>query len=136
MSVSSNSWLSNPPRIIGVCRMVSYVSGIVSSTISELRVLYNLAKPVHGDTQTDELIFTPTYYYIGHFSKFVRQGARRVSTAASRSTLESTTWENPSGERVTVVMNRTDEPMDYALIVGDQQVKASILPHAMQTLVY
>ena len=92
--------------------------------------------PVHGDTQKDELIFTPTYYYIGHFSKFVRQGARRVSTAASRSTLESTTWENPSGERVTVVMNRTDQPMEYALIVGDQQVKASILPHAMQTLVY
>ncbi len=92
--------------------------------------------PIHGDTQTDELILTPTYYYIGHFSKFIEPGARRVSTATSRSTLESTTFENPSGEKVTVVMNRTDEPMDYALIVGDQQVKASILPHAMQTLVY
>ncbi len=92
--------------------------------------------PIHGDTQTDELILTPTYYYIGHFSKFIEPGARRVSTATSRSTLESTTFENPSGEKVTVVMNRTDEPMDYALIVVDQQVKASILPHAMQTLVY
>ena len=54
----------------------------------------------------------------------------------ARSTLESTTFENPSGERVTVVMNRTDAPMDYALIVGDKEVNASILPHAMQTLVY
>ena len=92
--------------------------------------------PIHGDTQTDELILTPTYYYIGHFSKFVKPGARRVSTAASRSTLESTTFENPSGEHVTVVMNRTDAPIDFALLVGDKEVKSSILPHAMQTLVY
>ncbi len=92
--------------------------------------------PIHGDTQTDALILTPTYYYIGHFSKFIKPGARRVSTSASRSTLESTTFENPSGEQVTVVMNRTDAPIDYALLVGDKEVKSSILPHAMQTLVY
>lgn len=28
--------------------------------------------PVHADTQTGELIYTNTYYYIGHFSKFIR----------------------------------------------------------------
>ena len=33
-------------------------------------------------------------------------------------------------------MNRTDAPIDYALLVGDKEVKSSILPHAMQTLVY
>ena len=31
--------------------------------------------PIHGDTKTDELIYTPTYYYIGHFSKFIKPGA-------------------------------------------------------------
>ena len=92
--------------------------------------------PIHGDTHTDELILTPTYHYIGHFSKFIKPGARRVSTSASRSTLESTTFENPSGELVTVVMNRTDNAMAYALVVGDKEVHVDILPHAMQTLVY
>jgi glucosylceramidase len=72
----------------------------------------------------------------GHFSKFIKPGARRVSTSASRSTLESTTFENPSGELVTVVMNRTDNPMAYALVVGDKEVHVDILPHAMQTLLY
>ena len=33
--------------------------------------------PVHADTKTGELIYTNSYYYIGHFSKFVRPGARR-----------------------------------------------------------
>ena len=59
-----------------------------------------------------------------------------MSTSASRSTLESTTFENPSGEKVTVVMNRTDDPIDYALMVGEQEANFTILPHAMQTLVY
>ena len=50
--------------------------------------------PVHADTQSDSLIFTPTYYYIGHFSRFIEPGALRVSTSASRSTIESTTFQN------------------------------------------
>ena len=33
-------------------------------------------------------------------------------------------------------MNRTDNPMTYALVVGDEEVHVDILPHAMQTLVY
>ena len=77
------------------------------------------------------VFLTPTYYYIGHFSKFVKPGASRVSSAASRSALESTTFENPSAERVTVVMNRMDELVDYALTVGDKEVNASIPQHAM-----
>jgi hypothetical protein len=33
-------------------------------------------------------------------------------------------------------MNRTDNAMTYALVVGDEEVQVDILPHAMQTLVY
>ena len=56
--------------------------------------------PIHADTQNDSLIFTPTYYYIGHFSRFIEPGALRVSTSASRSTIESTTFQNPDGTLV------------------------------------
>jgi hypothetical protein len=40
--------------------------------------------PVHADTKTGELIYTNSYYYIGHFSKFVRPGARRIASSPSR----------------------------------------------------
>ena len=48
--------------------------------------------PVHGDTSTGQLIFTPSYYMIGHFSKFIAKGAKRVSTSPSRSALLSTSF--------------------------------------------
>ena len=92
--------------------------------------------PIHADTQANELIYTPTYYYIGHFSKFIEPKAKRVSTTVSRSTLESTSFQNPDGETVTVVMNRTDESVAFKLIVGDLEVPMDIAPHAMQTIVY
>jgi glucosylceramidase len=92
--------------------------------------------PIHGDTQTGELIYTPSYYYIGHFSKFIKPGAKRVSTVCSRTFLESTTFVNEDGTYATVVMNSTDEAIDYKLYVTDQIVTLSIPARAMQTLLY
>lgn len=92
--------------------------------------------PVHADTRTGELIYTPTYYYIGHFSKFIRPGAKRVSTVCSRSHLLSTSFINEDGSMVSVVMNHTDDPITYKLYIGTKAVEQEILPHAMQTLVY
>ncbi|WP_405608237.1 glycoside hydrolase family 30 protein [Polaribacter sp. Asnod1-A03] len=92
--------------------------------------------PIHADTQTGELIYTPSYYYIGHFSKFINPNAVRVSTTTSRSTIESTTFKNTNGSMVTVVMNKTDQKINYNFMVNDSNISLEILPHAMQTLVY
>ncbi|MEW6196746.1 MAG: glycoside hydrolase family 30 protein [Bacteroidota bacterium] len=92
--------------------------------------------PVHADTRSGELIYTPSYYYIGHFSKFIRPGAKRVSTVASRSQLLNTTFCNEDGKMVTVVMNQSDMKINYKLFVGSQMAELEILPHAIQTLVY
>ena len=92
--------------------------------------------PIHADTQHDSLIFTPTYYYLGHFSRFIDPGALRVSSSASRSTIESTSFQNPNGSMVTVVMNQTNAPINYTLIIEEQEVRTFIPAHAMQTLLY
>lgn len=92
--------------------------------------------PVHGNTQTGELIYTPSYYYIGHFSKFIQPGAKRVSTTCSRTYLQSTTFRNTDGSFATIVMNDTDKMIEYKLFVSDQIIKLSIPSRAMQTIVY
>ncbi|MGL1888613.1 MAG: hypothetical protein OCD76_19025 [Reichenbachiella sp.] len=92
--------------------------------------------PIHGDTQTGELIYTPSYYYIGHFSKYVKPGAKRVSTVASRSFLMATTWQNTDGSMATVIMNENKRAIDFNLYVGDQVIKMNIPASAMQTVLY
>lgn len=92
--------------------------------------------PVHADTKSGQLIFTPGYYYIGHFSKFIRPNAKRVSTSSSRSSLLCTSFLNDNGKMVTIVMNQGDVQIEYKLIEGTQEAKVTILPHSIQTLVY
>ncbi len=92
--------------------------------------------PVHADTGTGELIYTPSYYYIGHFSKFIRPYAKRVSTVSSRSALLSTSFLNEDGRIATIVMNLTDKPVLYKLYVGSEAIEEEIMAHAIQTLVY
>ena len=92
--------------------------------------------PLHGDTDSGELIYTPTYYYIGHFSKFIRPGAKRISTVSSRSHLLSTTFVNEDRSMVSVVMNQSDGAIDYKLYVGEAEaISLSIPAHAIQTVV-
>ena len=92
--------------------------------------------PIHADMNTGELIYTPSYYYIGHFSKFIRPDAKRISTASSRSNLLSTTFKNPDGSLVTIVMNSTTDTIKYNLIVDKEKTIVEIPAHAIQTLVY
>ncbi len=92
--------------------------------------------PIHADTKTGELIYTPTYYYIGHFSKFIRPGAKRVSTVASRSFLQSTTFKNEDNSYATVVLNLLDEELEYTFFFEGEEIILKIPARAMQTLVY
>nr|WP_324256933.1 glycoside hydrolase family 30 protein [Cellvibrio fontiphilus] len=91
--------------------------------------------PIHADTN-GELIYTPTYYYLGHFSKFIRPNAKRVSAVASRSVLQVTSFINSDNSLATVVMNNNDSAINYRFYVGDMETNVTIPAHAMQTLVY
>ncbi|MHC4855781.1 MAG: glycoside hydrolase family 30 protein, partial [Planctomycetota bacterium] len=92
--------------------------------------------PIHADTQKGKLIYTPSYYYIGHFSKFIRPNAKRVSTVSSRSHLLTTSFINENGKIATIVMNHSDQKITYKLFIGLQAVEETILPHSIQTLFY
>lgn len=92
--------------------------------------------PIHADTHSGELIYTPSYYYIGHFSRFIRPNAQRVGAASSRSILSTTSFLNRDNTLVTVVMNQTDNQIDYNFYVGADSAQLSIPAHAIQTLVH
>ncbi|MBL7740931.1 MAG: glycoside hydrolase family 30 protein [Chitinophagaceae bacterium] len=91
--------------------------------------------PVHGDTKTGQLIYTNAYYYVGHFSKFITTGARRISSAASRSQLLTTAFRNEDGKTVVVVMNQGDKKFPYYLWINGKVAEVTALPHSIQTLI-
>ncbi|MDQ2855627.1 MAG: glycosyl hydrolase [Acidobacteriota bacterium] len=92
--------------------------------------------PVHADTKTGKLNYLSSFYYIGHFSKFIQPGARRIASSPSRSQLLSTAFLNPDGKVSVVVMNRSEKNAAYWLWIHGDAVEVNSLPHSIQTLVF
>lgn len=92
--------------------------------------------PILANTETGELIYNPSYYYLAHYSKFFRPGAVVIDAKSNNQTLEATACKNPDGKIAVVVMNRTGMPVDYQLRTGGQIIKPTIPAHAIMTLVY
>jgi glucosylceramidase len=91
--------------------------------------------PVHADTRNGQLIYTNAYYYIGHFSKFIRPGARRIAVSSNRASLQTTAFVNKDGSIVVIVMNTTDNPLPYHLCLKGKAAVTESLPHSIATLV-
>lgn len=92
--------------------------------------------PIHADSKTGKLIYTPTYYYLGHFSRFIRPEAQRVSAVSSRSALQTTSFINADNQLATVVLNLSDAAVTYRIYIGTQETTVTIPARAIQTLVY
>ena len=91
--------------------------------------------PVHGDTKSGKLIYTNAYYYIGHFSKFIQPGAKRIAATASRSQLLTTAFRNEDGKLVVIVMNQSDKKTPYFLWINGKAAPVTAMPHSIATLV-
>ncbi|QKG55303.1 glycoside hydrolase family 30 protein [Hymenobacter sp. BRD128] len=91
--------------------------------------------PIIADTKAGKLLYTNAYYYIGHFSKFIRPGAKRVATTTTRDWLQATAFRNPDGKVAVVVMNSADKPQEFLLWIKGQAASTTAAPHSMATYV-
>ena len=92
--------------------------------------------PVHFDTKTGELTYTNSYYYIGHFSKFIRPGAKRIVSSSNRDLLQTTAFQNVDGKIAVIVMNQSEKTLPYLLWVNGKAAKMESLPHSIATLIF
>ncbi|WP_259069952.1 glycoside hydrolase family 30 protein [Mucilaginibacter sp. X4EP1] len=91
--------------------------------------------PIHADTKTGQLIYTNAYYYLGHFSKFIHPGAKRIVSSASRNNLLTTAYQNTDGKIAVVVMNQTDADIAYYLWIKGKAAKTTSPAHSIATMI-
>jgi glucosylceramidase len=91
--------------------------------------------PILADRTTGSLQHQSSYFYLGHFTRFIRPGARRVLCAASKQDLEATAFVNPNGSTVVVVMNRSEASIPFRLSVNEQHGATHIPARAIATYV-
>lgn len=91
--------------------------------------------PIHANTKTGELTYMNAFYYIGQFSKFVKPGAKRVTSSSNRDELETVAFINDDNKLVVIVLNLTDATLPYNLWIKGRAAQTTSLPHSISTLV-
>jgi len=102
----------------------------------------------------------PQYYFVGHFSKYISPGSRRLGVVVRRegnattgsnnaalvtssygtctgaNGLEATSFRRPDRQIVAVVLNCGDNAIKFKLRLGDTAVETHVPAHAIQTYLF
>ena len=97
--------------------------------------------PVIADTAAGELYFNSSYWYIGHFSRFVSPGSVRIASnaaveAGAAEGLHHIAFLTPAGELVIVIMNESGQDRRIAIAWASQSAAESceVPAHSIVTL--
>ena len=92
--------------------------------------------PIIADMKTGEVLYKSSYYYMGHFSKFIKRGARRIGFSIYTPFLEVAAFENPDGQKVVIVLNRTNDYHEFNIRDKEGIANITSKAHSILTLLY
>ncbi|MGZ8243949.1 glycoside hydrolase family 30 beta sandwich domain-containing protein, partial [Methylomagnum sp.] len=92
--------------------------------------------PIIADTQTGDIRYQSSYFYIGQFSRFIRPGARRILCAKTLDALEATAFLNTDGTVAVVVLNRTEQPIEFDLKTTGVQAETMLPARGIKTFLF
>jgi glucosylceramidase len=92
--------------------------------------------PIIVDTKSQEILYQSSYYYIGHFSRFIKQGDQIIDSNNSNSNLLALSSINSSKNSIqTVVLNKLGNPQSFKYIRDDTVFDFSIPERSIITVI-
>ncbi len=102
--------------------------------------------PIHGNPDpnsqhpvviinkgTHEITYAGTYWYLAHFSKFVRPGAVRVETKGRAKDLRVMTFQTPEGGHVAQLLNSLQQAQEVSLVSKGRTVHIKLPARSITT---
>ena len=90
--------------------------------------------PVIVDPEADEVYFTPLYYTMAHFSKYIRPGAKRIDFNNPDDSIMVTAAKNPDGSIAVIVFNEGLSAKSFKLYLGGKSKSIAIDAQTIQTI--
>ncbi|GMH77123.1 hypothetical protein TL16_g07301 [Triparma laevis f. inornata] len=98
--------------------------------------------PILIDTEAGDVFYkNPMFYYLGHFSKFIKPGSVRIGVESTgnliSAPMEAAGFLTPDGEVVVVVMNRDIAGHKYNIeLPGKGFINVDVPKHSIQTFIF
>lgn len=97
--------------------------------------VYNYCEaPIMYDRRSETLIYNNSYYYIGHFSKFIQVGAKRLEISVTQADVHAVAFKNPDGSMVVVAQNE-GWIAEMALVVDGVGMNVNLPDHSITTFI-
>lgn len=94
--------------------------------------------PIIVDEENDEVYFTPLYYVMTHFSKFIRPNAQRIGfeNPLNDEELMVTAAQNPDGSIAVILFNPSEKEQQLEISLEKQKTNLTISKKALQTILF
>jgi glucosylceramidase len=90
---------------------------------------------ITADLKTGEVTFNPPRYTFGHFSRFIKPGAKRIACTSSSDDFIATAFVNPDGKIAVVILNLKNNDNLLQLWVEGKVVKVNCPAEAVITMI-
>ena len=91
--------------------------------------------PIIVDTNTQEILYQSSYYYLGHFSRFIKRGDRIIECENKTDNLLALASINDSGITTTIVMNKKNTQENCTYMNGEVILDLCIPSRSIVTLI-
>ena len=91
--------------------------------------------PILVDTSAGTFTQQSSYFYLGHFARFVKSGAQRVLCASTTENIEAAGFVNPDGSAAVVALNRSEQTRRFALSICGSRIVTELPPRSIATYV-
>lgn len=92
--------------------------------------------PVIVDTEAKEVYYTPMFYVMKHFSRFIRPNSVRIGWNHNHPEVMTTAVKNPDSSIVVAVFNPTEQAFNLNINLNNNQTAIVIDAQALQTIVF
>ena len=89
--------------------------------------------PVMCDLTQDTLEKKLSYEYIGHFSRYIKPGARRIASSAYTEKMDTVSFVNPDGTLACVFLNKTNKALPVVIRLNGETASFTLAANAIAT---
>jgi glucosylceramidase len=91
---------------------------------------------VNADLKTGKITYNPPHYVFGHFSKFIKPGARRLPCTSSSDGFIATAFMNPDGKIAVVIYNTKNTEQLCQMWFEEKVIRFTAPANGLITMVF
>ena len=91
--------------------------------------------PIMLNSSKRKYVKNLSFFYIKHFSKFIKYGAKKIAYSKYTDKIELTAFKNEDESIIIVLLNKSNNNLDYNLKINNSILHETVYKHSIVTFI-